>query len=105
MNVAEDAVSENTCQLCREDKHFFAPAPIYCLFCGKFVKAGAVYYIRPHNAKGKHLFCASCFGSNGASTVKFEGTSMPKKDFERRRNVEGTEEPVCQYYESILVEI
>ncbi|KAK7266742.1 hypothetical protein RIF29_19395 [Crotalaria pallida] len=89
----EEGESADSCQLCTEQKLFFAPVPIYCLRCRHRIKRNVFYYQRgEEKLDTQHFFCTSCYNNSGGGDITFNGTSVAKTLLDRKRNDDESEE-------------
>ncbi|KAK9726769.1 hypothetical protein RND81_05G235900 [Saponaria officinalis] len=86
----EQAMSENSCQLCAVEKLSFEPPPIYCTPCGARIKRNAMYYTAG-TGDTRHYFCIPCY-NEARDTIPVDGTAMKKSRMEKKKNDEETEE-------------
>lgn len=87
----EQAMSENSCQLCAVEKLTFEPPPIYCTPCGARIKRNAMYYTIG-TGDTRHYFCIPCYNEARGDTIIADGTAIPKARLEKKKNDEETEE-------------
>ncbi|XP_078157136.1 putative histone acetyltransferase HAC-like 1 [Carex rostrata] len=88
------SMNENSCQLCAVEKLTFEPPPIYCTPCDDRIKRNAMYYTICINGQ-RHYICNSCFNAT-RGTINIEGQDVPKRNVEKKRNDEETEEAWVQ---------
>ena len=88
------AMSENSCQLCAVEKLTFEPPPIYCTPCGARIKRNAMYYC-VGAGDTRHYFCIPCYNEARGDTIVVDGTTIAKARLEKKKNDEETEEWVC----------
>ncbi|XP_074296793.1 histone acetyltransferase HAC1-like [Silene latifolia] len=87
----EQAMSENSCQLCAVEKLSFEPPSIYCTPCGARIKRNAPYYTAGAGDT-RHYFCISCYNEARGDTIVVDGTAMSKGRMEKKKNDDETEE-------------
>ncbi|KAJ0984122.1 hypothetical protein J5N97_002478 [Dioscorea zingiberensis] len=87
----ENAMSENSCQLCAVEKLTFEPPPIYCSSCGARIKRNATYYT-VGTGDSRHYFCIPCYNEARGDTIEVDGATFLKSRLDKKRNDEETEE-------------
>lgn len=86
-----ESFSENTCQLCREQKIFLEPSP--CSFCWQPIKKNRVFYSPSEETDFK--LCQPCYASSG-ERINSGKKTYGKEQLHKRRTNEGPEEAVSQ---------
>jgi E1A/CREB-binding protein len=89
---AEARIDANTCQLCETGRLYFAPVPLYCLRCGTRIKR-TYFCTQEDDFDAQGCICSTCYKTKG-DKIAFNGTSISKKNLEKRNNDEVLEEPV-----------
>ncbi|XP_024640764.1 histone acetyltransferase HAC12 [Medicago truncatula] len=89
---AEARIDANTCQLCEKERLYFAPVPLFCLHCGNRIKR--TYFCTKEDDFDAHgCICSTCYKTSKGGKIAFNGTSISKKNLEKRNNDEVLEEP------------
>lgn len=91
--MIEHSENDNICQLCKVEKLYFEPPPIYCSPCGARIKRNASYYTAAAT-ETCHNFCILCYNEARSSTIQVEGNQFPKAKLQKMRNNDETEEGV-----------
>ncbi|KAF7110448.1 hypothetical protein CFC21_110553 [Triticum aestivum] len=89
--VIEHSENDNICQLCKVEKLYFEPPPIYCSPCGARIKRNASYYTAAAT-ETCHNFCILCYNEARSSTIQVEGNQFPKAKLHKMKNDDETEE-------------
>jgi len=80
-------IDANTCQLCRRERLYFAPVPLFCSCCGSRIK-------RTYFSNAQDCICSVCYTTTKGEKIAFNGTSISKKNLAKMKNDEVLEEPV-----------
>lgn len=77
--MVEHTENDYICQLCKVEKLYFEPRPIYCSPCVARIKWNASYYTDA-TTETCHNFCILflCYNEAHSSTIQVECTQFPK---------------------------
>ncbi|XP_057425774.1 histone acetyltransferase HAC12-like [Lotus japonicus] len=89
----EAGIDANTCQLCTEQKLYYAPVPIYCSCCNKPIKLNTDYYHKKaEESDSQNFFCTVCYKKSRGEHITYNAISVPKELLDRKTNDELLEE-------------
>ncbi|KAK2420251.1 histone acetyltransferase [Trifolium repens] len=90
----QSTTASNTCQLCAMEHLPFKSVPIYCLCCDDPIKKKANLFCRKgEEFDADHCFCSRCYKKFKGGCITFNGTSVSKKNLEKKKNDEVFFEP------------